>query len=415
MEQFKKEVDRYFNLYGEFCEKPNGEVVNDLLSSAFRVNERLKKATFNKCSFGSDINFFVLRALRNHFTHAGEIDSNLKGINAELLRKLAPELTLVCLIPKKILNVAINKSENFELAKKANSQFQDIDGYVDIHPFIFNFSVKLFEESFKRKLNIESDIYQVIKRSYKIEKVYEIAHLIEPRPLDLSLLGSGFSDNLISLNDFIVHKSVVDEHQKLVGIHFGGEALSVDFFDFNKVISDLPDKIKTLNGIPVSYYANLLNGFGLWSKSPIPVRLINILEINECYIKKVIEDDLHLLEKIDSEKIRYDILKSKQVVIGHTLSLLLHDTNESKFRYILYCALLISYQIVSEHNDEMNNVQCFLDSVLFERDVTKVNRVFDKIKKNKQALAQNKFFITTQIVMLLLEFPYDDFILDSII
>ncbi len=131
--------------------------------------------------------------------------------------------------------------------------------------------------------------------------------------------------------------------------------------------------------------------------------------------KKVIEDDLHLLEKIDSEKIRYDILKSKQVVIGHTLSLLLHDTNESKFRYILYCAPLISYQIVSEHNDEMNNVQCFLDSVLFERDVTKVNRVFDKIKKNKQALAQNKFFITTQIVMLLLEFPYDDFILDSII
>ena len=57
MEQFKKEVDRYFRFYGEFCEKPNGEVVNDLLSSAFRVNERLKKATFNRRSFGSDINF----------------------------------------------------------------------------------------------------------------------------------------------------------------------------------------------------------------------------------------------------------------------------------------------------------------------------------------------------------------------
>ena len=336
-------------------------------------------------------------------------------MNSDVLRKLAPELALVCLIPKKILNIAINKSENFELAKKANSQFQDIDGYVDIHPFIFNFSVKLFEESFKCQLDIESDIYKVIKRSYKIEKIYKIAHLIEPGSLDLSLLGSGFSDNLISLNDFVVQKSVADEHQKLVGMHFGGEALSIDVFDVNEVVNNFSEKIKTLNGIPISYYSDLLNDFDSWSKSPISVRLINILEINERYIKKVIEDDLHLLENIDSEKIRYEILKSKQAVIGHTLSILLHDTNEIQFKYVLYCALLVSYQIASENHDDMINIKFFLEYVIFESDIAKVNRVFEKTKKNKQILAKNRFFITTQIVMLLLEFPYDDFILDSII
>ncbi|MEZ8349581.1 hypothetical protein AB4456_24975 [Vibrio splendidus] len=144
MEQLQKEVSRYFRLYGEFCKKPNEEIVNDLVSSAFRANERLKKATFNKRTFGLDVDFFILRALRNHFTHAGEIDSDLKGFNSELVEKLTPELNLVCLVPKKTLNVAINKSENFDLAKKANSQLQNLNGYIDIHPFIFNFSVKLF-------------------------------------------------------------------------------------------------------------------------------------------------------------------------------------------------------------------------------------------------------------------------------
>ena len=38
LEQLQKEVSRYFRLYGEFCKRPNEEVVNDLVSSAFRAN-----------------------------------------------------------------------------------------------------------------------------------------------------------------------------------------------------------------------------------------------------------------------------------------------------------------------------------------------------------------------------------------
>jgi hypothetical protein len=416
LEQLQKEVSRYFRLYGEFCKRPNEEIVNDLVSSAFRANERLKKATFNKRTFGLDVDFFILRALRNHFTHAGEIDSDLKGFNSKLVEKLTPELNLVCLVPKGILNVAINKSENFDLARKANSQLQNLSGYIDIHPFIFNFSVKLFEEAFRLKLDVDGDSYKDIKRAYKVEKIYEIDHFIKSGGIDISLLDSSFVDNLIPLEDFVAKKAIVDEHRDLVGMHFGGKEVTADVFDTDEIIKQLIVKTKTLDGAPISIYAELLSAFDSWAQSPTSTRLKSLLELNNSYINETIQDNLDLLARFPDEKIRNEVLKSKRLVVNHVFSLLLNNNNnELKLKYALYCALIVSYKIALNNDDEAEHLKVLLGSILFESDIKKINRIFDKAKKNKQVLAQSKFLITSQVVMMLLEFPFDDFIFDSVI
>ncbi|MDA0125822.1 hypothetical protein OH459_24820, partial [Vibrio sp. MM46] len=86
-----------------------------------------------------------------------------------------------------------------------------------------------------------------------------------------------------------------------------------------------------------------------------------------------------------------------------------------KLKYALYCALIVSYKIALNNEDEADHLKVLLGSILFESDIKKINRIFDKVKKNKQVLAQSKFLITSQVVMMLLEFPFDDFIFDSVI
>ena len=415
MEQLTKEVNRYFRLYSDFCESPNEEVVNNLVSSAYRVNERLKKATFNKRTFGLDVDFFMLRALRNHFTHAGEIESDLKAFNKKIMMSLTPELLLVCLVPRKVINTAINKLNNFELAAKVSSQLQDLDGYIDIHPYIFNFSVKLFKESFILKLNIEGEGYKNIKRSYKVEEVYDIEHFIKPYSLDTLKLNSPLSDALIPLDEFIVQKKAVDDHRGLVGMHFWGKEVSPDLFDTDALVDQLFEKTKTLNGLPISLYSELLNDFELWANSPIPNRLLALLDFNTSYINNAIDNNIKLSAKFSSEKVRYKILSSKRLVVSCVFSTLLQSHNEKQMKYALYCALIIAYQIVLDNESEGKCIKPLFDSVLFESDIKKANRTFDKFKKRKQNLLQSKFLISSQMVMMLVELPFDDFIKDAVI
>ena len=108
MENLTAEAKRYFRLYEVFCLSPGEDTVNDLLQSAYRLHERLKK--INPKGFFEYTEFHILKALRNLFTHESEIEFDLKGIHPEIIHLTGMETPVVCLIPEPTINDSFKKS-----------------------------------------------------------------------------------------------------------------------------------------------------------------------------------------------------------------------------------------------------------------------------------------------------------------
>ena len=415
MEQLEKEVDRYFQLYGAFCAEPSVEIVNNLVSSAFRCNERLKKATFNRQSFGLDQDFFILRALRNYFTHSGDLDLEIQGFGKELHDLLKPELGSVCLVPKKIVSAAVNHTENFDLAKKVNSTLQEIGSYVDIHPYIFNFSVKLFEKSFRLNVHVSNEMYDYVKTAYKFEKIYKIEHFVNPCSLDLSVIEGDVGSYMVPLSTYVVVREHQDKHRNSVGMHFFHEELKPEYIDFESVIDEFIEKTKTLNGIPIEVYSPLLDNLFSWNNSSIPSKLRMLLDIDEEYIGKFIVEILSFMEPFPSEKIRFEILKSKKQVIEQVFVKLLNERYEKQFNYLIFCALIVAGQIAKQHEEEPKKLERILEFLLFGNNTDRVDSEIDKLTLNGRDTNAVKRAVMSQALNMLVEFPYDEFICDSVI
>ena len=424
LEQFEKEVNRYFNIYGSFCSSPSNETVNDIVSSAYRCNEKLKKASYNRNSFGLDMSFFVLRALRNHFTHSGDLDLEIKGFNDEYIALLKPELLFVCLIPRKILNSAINMSENYELSIKANNAFQQIGDYVDIHPFIFNFSVKLFEKAFRLKLDVSSDMYSSMKESYKVEKVYGEEHFVKYNALDLSLIPSNINGGLTSFSNF-TSKNRFEMKKNDVGTYFiSSEELKPEIFDIKSIIDHFVSDTKTLNGKPIKELpSSFFDDFDSWSRSKTPSRLKSLLKISDSDIHSEIGNLINKIDKIPDYELemnpgdneRFKILKNKRAVIENIFIELLNEHYHYQFNYVLFLALMVLYGMASRNNEEFTFVGPFIEKILIEEDEKKINRTLWKVRENRTGFKQAKSMLIKQIFQVLIEHPYDDYLLDSII
>ena len=424
-EQFKKEANRYFSLYDAFCSNPGDEEVNDILSSAFRCNERLKKATYNRKSFGLDMNFFVLRALRNHFTHSGDLDLQTKGFNEEYLALLKPELAFVCLVSRRIVNAAINKSENFELSIKAINAFQQIGDYVDIHPFIFNFSVRLFEEAYRLKLNLSNDMYSRMKKSFKVEKIYGEKNFVKYNGLDLSLLPSNIDSGLTSLSNIVAQKKHVDKQRKNVDMYYiSSKELKPEMFDIKLIIDQFISDTRTLNGTSIRELpSTFFDDFNSWNSSKKPAKLKALLTINKSDISREINDLIskiegfsdNVLEENPNDRDRFKILKNKRAIVEVVFIELLNEKNNYQYNYVIFCALMVLYGMASRNREGFKFVGALFEEILIEDNEKKINRTLNKVRENKKILKQAKFMLINQIFQVLIEHPYDDYILDSII
>ena len=406
------EANRFFDHYGSFCSSYDTERLNHLVISAYILNERLKRATYKKQSFGTDIDFFVIRSLRNEFTHGGELDFEVKGIGQELINKFKPPLGIVCLVPKSIMKTALNNMGNIDLIQNAISSWQEVGSYVDVYPFIYNFSSKLFEKIFRLKLNVSSEFYLEIKKEYKLQSAYGIDHLVRHRYIDQPLMPNDIDSKLVSQSNL---KTIGNrEERRRYPVRYMYGVVNAELFDMDIIIKDFIHNLKTLNGMPFELLPDFYDQFDAWAKSKAPLRIQSLLNIKASDVKNHMTDyGFNFMQA--EEETRFKILFSKKAVIEKVYIALLNENNIQQFHFLIFCALTVSLDMMVRNKAKAETLLPFFELVLLNYDRKNFNNLYDRSKKKQKSIDGIKNIIIMQMMSVLVEYPYDEHFSDSII
>jgi len=192
MDQVEIEAQKMFDLYYEYCKRTSFEILQQFLESAYRLNARLEKSTYNNQSLFDIDEFLVIKLLRNFFVHDSNLDGKVWYLDPRFTSTLKMDLSKVCLIEKKIIHKAIHAesvlpnedNERYKTAK-VRSLLISIDNYYNFEPIIYNFTVKVYEKLLEFDVNILGEGFQVLSIAYNRETNYKFSHYVKTDDISL--------------------------------------------------------------------------------------------------------------------------------------------------------------------------------------------------------------------------------------
>ncbi|QHQ40660.1 hypothetical protein GTQ55_01300 [Microbulbifer hydrolyticus] len=198
------ELSRFFNRYYKYCASSDADDLKDLLSVMCSACEKLEKV--KAVNFGKNKRYRALKALRNFATHESELLNSAKAISVVSVKMIHAEVQLMSLLPLEVVDYAIRNLKSKQTKKYLKEVTINYGRYVDIYPALFNFTVDLYFEVIKHKLNIEGSGFEELKNSINYEKVNGFPHYISGKVIMLD--GS-------DVNNFIETQAVSIEHKNL--------------------------------------------------------------------------------------------------------------------------------------------------------------------------------------------------------
>lgn len=406
MELFKKKSAEYFEYYFDFIEKKSARSANELLNAATSVNDLLRKDTQNniKKDLFSSNDFLLIKMLRNFNTHAGSVISDFKMTDEFATEQLKPKLGFCCLITTKEYKMAKNGREvNLADIHKIDSAASMVGCYVDIHPAIFNLSVYIYETLTSLGLCLDTKEYLIMKESYDKETLHEIEHYIKPTNYSDTTLsdGSSIEKHIIPFNSSSENINGLPDYNLLTGLD---KPLDISTIDFDDVAKNLNEYIRCLDGKPISYYEKHLIRFEDIVSNNTFSSLKHVLSYNSKKFEQNVIDVGALIESMKGEDIRLKLL-------NYNISAIFTFGNEkymTKYDYtydlILYLSMLVNIQLHGLAHKEIK----VMFKIVNSNNSIEAAKALNRIRNNKATMHKFSHLIFSQIVMLLIEFPFKE-------
>jgi len=404
MELFKKKSAEYFEYYFDFIENKSTRSVNELLNAATSVNHLLREDTRNniKKDLFSSNDFLLIKMLRNFNSHAGSVDSNFKMTDKFATEELKPDLGFCCLIPSKEYKLAKNGPKvNLSDISKIDSAASMVGSYIDIHPAIFNLSVYIYETLTNLGLYIDTKEFLMMKESYDKETLHEIEHYIIPNNYSNIALsdGSSLEEHIIPFNASNKNTSGLPDYNLMTGLD---KPLDISAIDFDDIAKNFKQYIKCADGKPISYYEKHLTIFQELKSNQVLSSLKHILSYNSKKFEETIVDVGALIESMKGEEIRHKLLNYNISAIFAFASDKYMTQYDHTYDLILYLSMLINIQV---HGLEHKETKVMF-KIINSNNSIEAAKALSSIRKNKAAMQKLSHLIFSQIVMLLIEFPF---------
>ena len=167
MRNLQAAASRFFRFYRGHCEAHDLDTLFNLLNAAHSLNDRLKK------DVGEDFyhldEFIALKALRNFFHHAVELQSEVKLIPISEEMPITSDLPLLCLVPRDLVARAIaeERKDNRPRIERGLKLYGNV---ANINPAIFNFAVHVFEKVSVLGVPVEGAEWELFADSYNCEE-----------------------------------------------------------------------------------------------------------------------------------------------------------------------------------------------------------------------------------------------------
>lgn len=406
MELFEKKAAEYFEYYFDFIEKKSSRSVNELLSAATRANDLLRKDTRNRTrkDLFSSKDFLLIKMLRNFNEHSGHVISDFQMIDKLASEELKPNLGFCCLISSDVYKSAKNgKQVNLADIKKIDSAASFVGSYVDIHPAIFNLSVYIYEFLTDLRLSLDTKEYLVMKESYDKETLHEIEHYITPYNYSDNILpdGSSLEEHIVPFNASNKNISGLPDYNLMTGLD---KPLDISTIDFHDLAKNLKQYIKCIDGKPISYYEKHLIKFEELRSNQVFSSLKHILSYSSKKFEKTVIDVGALTESMKGEEIRLKLLNyniSAIFTFGSDKYMTQYDYT---YDLLLYLSMLVNIQV---HGLEHRETKAMF-KIINSNNSNEAAKALSGIRKNKVSIHKLSHLILSQIVMLLIEFPFKD-------
>lgn len=196
------ELARFFNKYYKYCASSDADDLKDLLSVICSACEKFEKV--KSVNFGKNKRYLALKALRNFSTHESELLNSSKAISVASLKMVHAEVQLMSLLPAGVVDYAIRNLKSKQTIKYLKETTINYGKYIDIYPALFNFTVDLYFEVIKYKLDIDSSGFKELEKSINYEKLNGFPHYISGKIIILD--GS-------DVNTFIETQAVSIDHR----------------------------------------------------------------------------------------------------------------------------------------------------------------------------------------------------------
>lgn len=196
------ELARFFNKYYKYCASSDADDLKDLLSVICSACEKLEKV--KSVNFGKNKRYLALKALRNFSTHESELLNSSKAISVASLKMVHAEVQLMSLLPVGVVDYAIRNLKSKQTIKCLKETTINYGKYIDIYPALFNFTIDLYFEVIKYKLDIDSSGFKELEKSINYEKLNGFPHYISGKIIMLD--GS-------DVNTFIETQAVSIDHR----------------------------------------------------------------------------------------------------------------------------------------------------------------------------------------------------------
>lgn len=172
-------AERFFRCYEIHCVDPDQDSLFNLLNSIHSLNDKMKKEF--QSDFLNSREFLALKALRNLFHHKEELLHEVRAIAAQDIPPLTTDLMFLCLVPRSLVEDAINEIGNKYRDQQAPMIREVLHCYrnvVNINPCIFNFAVHVYEKLNELNVHLDSAEYMAIKNSYMFEEQNGYSHFV---------------------------------------------------------------------------------------------------------------------------------------------------------------------------------------------------------------------------------------------
>ena len=174
-------IDRMFRAYDEYLVKSGPDTLVNLLTALHSLDEKVK-ANCGKYQFFHISEYLVLKALRNHIVHTGEVP-HVVAAKAPDGIPYSTDLVIACLVSLADWNAALAGVENKERRAKAEEAFSRTtlvykDKVVDLNPAIFNCVVKVFERLNELELEGTGEPYAEFAAQYEWETAEGHSHYV---------------------------------------------------------------------------------------------------------------------------------------------------------------------------------------------------------------------------------------------
>ncbi|PCJ88201.1 MAG: hypothetical protein COA52_13320 [Hyphomicrobiales bacterium] len=136
------------------------------------MNKAIKQSFFNSNEFAA------LNALHNLFQHHQGLLEQVKTIPILPEMPLYSDLMTMCLVPKEVVERAINGERQYVNKPKIRSALKWYGGLVNLNPALFNFAVIVFEKCIEAKIIVDDAAWGRFAEVYNTESKSNQTHFV---------------------------------------------------------------------------------------------------------------------------------------------------------------------------------------------------------------------------------------------